>query len=110
MRRGTVSSLTPRAWARLTSGSVVASSRSVTRTNRSPLRGSGTEITAWRASGHTAAAKASAAVSDTISPAILAKRFRRPRMLTQPSASVVTMSPVSCQPSVGGISSPASSR
>jgi hypothetical protein len=63
------------------------------------LLGSGSAITAWRLSGQTADARSSAAVSETISPPILAKRFTRPVIFTQPSSLIETTSPVSCQPS-----------
>ena len=53
-----------------------------------------------RASGHTFATNSSTAPSGTISPATLANRFARPLMVTNPSASMSTMSPVSYQPSV----------
>ena len=51
------------------------------------------------ASGQSCAASISTAASEIISPPILAKRLARPLMVTKPCASIVTMSPVSCQPS-----------
>ena len=47
------------------------------------------------ASGHARVASSSTAVSEIISPPIFAKRFARPWIVMNPSASTVTMSPVS---------------
>ena len=67
-------------------------------------------MAACRALGQTLLAKTSTEVSETISPATLAKRLARPQMRTKPSASMVTMSPVSYQPApnsvTGGTSTP----
>ena len=62
--------------------------------------------TACCASGKAAASFCSTSPSDTISPAILAKRLARPRMVTKPSSSTFTMSPVSYQPSSGASMTP----
>jgi hypothetical protein len=58
------------------------------------------------ASGHSSAARVSIAASEIISPPILAKRLARPLIVTKPSRSIATMSPVSCQPSSGRSSTP----
>ena len=50
--------------------------------------------------------KSSTAPSGTISPAAFANRFARPRIVTKPSPSRSTMSPVSRQPPWGGSSTP----
>src|SRR5499427_7988975 len=72
---------------------------SVTSKRRSPRRGSGCVTTAEAASGHSSTARVSTAASEIISPPILAKRLARPLIVTKPSQSIATMSPVSCQPS-----------
>ena len=64
------------------------------------------ETTTVLSCGQSSADMASIADSDTISPAILAKRLARPLILMNPWASISTMSPVSCQPSVGGSRTP----
>ena len=51
-------------------------------------------------------ARVSTVAREIISPAILAKRLARPLIATKPSASIATMSPVSCQPPGGGSSTP----
>ncbi len=66
---------------------------------RSPLRWSGIDTATEAACGHSVVAMLSTADSETISPAILAKRLARPLMVMKPAASIATMSPVSCQPS-----------
>ena len=78
----------------------------VSRMSRSPLRRSGTATTADGSFGHSSPASASTAASEIISPPILANRLARPLMVTKPCSSMVTMSPVSCQPSAGGSSTP----
>ena len=62
--------------------------------------------TALGVSGQRSAASASTEASDTISPAIFAKRLARPLIVTKPSGSIATMSPVSCQPCGGASSTP----
>ena len=71
---------------------------------RGGLRLSGIATTACCASGHSASTCCSTAPSATISPPILANRLARPTIRTNPSASISTISPVSCQPSCGGTS------
>ena len=73
---------------------------------RSPLRASGSDTATDIACGHSVAAIDSTAESDTISPAILAKRLARPLMVMKPAESMTTISPVSCQPSGSGSSTP----
>src|SRR3954453_15842014 len=86
---------TPRALPASTKRPLVRSGSSVTRTTCSPLRGSGRAAAACLWPGETWAANSSTAPSETISPAILAKRLARPWMRTNPSESRATMSPVS---------------
>ncbi len=78
----------------------------VSSTMRSPLRWSGIDTATDAACGHNAVAIASTADSETISPAILAKRLARPLMVMKPAGSIATMSPVSCQPSGSTSSTP----
>ena len=99
-------SVAPRERAKAWNSLRVGSFFCVTMTSRSPLRASGTDATADSASGHSSPASASTAANEIISPAILAKRLARPLIAMKPCLSMVTMSPVSCQPSGGGSSTP----
>jgi len=76
----------------------------------SPRRSSGREEAACWKPGEAATAIFSTTSSEIISPATLAKRLTRPRMKTNPSSSISTTSPVSCQPGpnseCGGTSTP----
>ena len=65
----------------------------------SPLAASVRSTAAWRWSGEAARATSSTVSSDTISPAILAKRLTRPTTVSTPSSSTSTTSPVLYQPS-----------
>src|SRR5262249_29477119 len=76
------------------------------RMSRSPLRASGTATTADSAFGHSSDASASTAASEIISPPTLANRLARPLIARKPCSSMVTISPVSCQPSGGRSSTP----
>ena len=106
MTAGTASSEAPDALACSSMAVRSASFCVVKSTMRSPLRWSGIETATDMACGHDLAAMASTADNETISPAILAKRLARPLIAMKPAASMVTMSPVSCQPPGKGSNTP----
>ncbi|MNY25731.1 hypothetical protein D3C86_1595350 [compost metagenome] len=98
MSRGTASSGAPKLRAAASSCSRLSAGALVNSTSASPLAASLRVEAACTAPGAALAAICSTTSSETISPASLAKRLRRPRMCRKPSASNSTMSPVAYQP------------
>ena len=104
----------PRPRAAAASCSRVSDESVVNRMIASPRCRSERQVAACMASAEAARAMSSTISSDTISPAILAKRLTRPTTDMKPSSSRVTTSPVSYQPSPareeGGCSTPGASQ